>query len=92
MNKVEIEAKVAEELGMTRKDVSRVMSAVTETIGDAIGKGQDVRISKFGSFRVTTRKACKSKDPTTGEIRMIPESKRIMFRPGKDLKSKVRDD
>ena len=91
MNKVEIEAKVAEELGMSRKDVAKVLSAVTETIGDAISSGQDVSIFKFGSWRVTTRKACQSKDPTSGETRFIPESKRITFRPGKLLKQKVRD-
>ncbi|NDV52933.1 HU family DNA-binding protein [Salipiger sp. PrR003] len=90
MNRVEIEAKVAEDLGVPRRQVTDVVTAFLETVGDAIGDGQDVRIFNFGSWRVTTRKACDSRNPATGEVRHIPESQRVSFRPGNRLKEKLK--
>lgn len=89
MNRVEIEAKVSEELGMTQVEVAKVMNAILSTVSESLENGEDVRIVRFGSFKVSDRAPRVGKSPVDGSPMQIPAGRRVSFKPGKELKERV---
>ncbi|MEW6032494.1 MAG: HU family DNA-binding protein [Bacillota bacterium] len=89
MNKAELVAKVAEKSGLTKRDSEKAVSAVFETIEDALAKGDKVSLVGFGTFEPRTREARKGRNPQTGEEVMIPAARVPAFKAGKALKDRV---
>ncbi|MCI1763659.1 HU family DNA-binding protein [Heyndrickxia oleronia] len=90
MNKTELIAKVAEVTEMTKKDSTKAVDAVLDTIADALQQGEKVQLTGFGNFEVRERAARKGRNPQTGEEIEIAASKAPAFKPGKQLKELVK--
>lgn len=73
----------------TKAMSQRAVEAVFDTIVKELGRGGEVAISGFGTFRVAKRAARKGRNPKTGEEIMIAASIKPKFRPGKALKEAV---
>ena len=86
MNKGELAAAVADKTGMSRADANRAVEAVFGCIGDALKRGEEVRVLGFGNFTVANRAAGKGRNPQTGAEIEIKASRQAKFRPGKGLK------
>lgn len=67
MNKDDIVSVVADNTGLSKKDVSQVLSAIVAAIIDAVKSGERVSIPGFGSFKRSLFKARKGRNPRTGE-------------------------
>ncbi|MGI6575790.1 MAG: HU family DNA-binding protein [bacterium] len=89
MNKVELVNSVAEKAGLTKKDSEKAVSAVFESIQDALAQGERVQLIGFGTFEVRERKARKGRNPQTGEEIQIAEAMVPAFKAGKALKEAV---
>ncbi|WP_273853373.1 HU family DNA-binding protein [Guptibacillus spartinae] len=89
MNKAELLTTVAERAEMSKKDTSRVVDTLMDTIAEALAKGEKVQLVGFGNFEVRERSARKGRNPQTGEEIHIQASKTPAFKPGKALKEKV---
>jgi len=89
MNKLEIVKIVAENSGLTQKEVSGVVDTMVETIIDVLKKGEEVNIAGFGKFVVKRRAARTSINPRTKEAINVPASKAPTFRAGKQFKEAV---
>lgn len=89
MNKAELVSKVAEKSGLTKKDSEKAVSAVFETIEDAIAKGDKVSLVGFGTFERRERKAREGRNPQTGATVKIKAAKVPVFKAGKALKERV---
>lgn len=89
MNKTELIAAVAEQAAITKKDAEKALSAVIDSITNAMAEGDKVQLVGFGTFEVRERDARKGKNPRTGEIINIPASKVPAFKAGKALKDIV---
>ena len=89
MNKTELVAAIAEKTDLTKKDAELALTAVVESITEALVKGDKVQLIGFGSFEVKNRAARVGRNPKTKEAIEIPASKVPVFKPGKALKDKV---
>lgn len=89
MNKAELISSIAEKTGMSKKDAEKALNAFTESIEDALEKGEKVQLIGFGSFEVRERAARKGINPQTKEEITIEASKVPVFRVGKALKDKI---
>lgn len=89
MNKVDLIAAVAEEADMQKAVATQAVEAVFAAIERALKSKQEVRLTGFGSFVVTERKATTGRDPRTGKPLDIPASTSVRFKPGKALKDAV---
>ncbi len=89
MNKTELIAAVAEQASITKKDAEKALSAVINSITNAMADGDKVQLVGFGTFEVRARDARKGKNPRTGEIINIAASKVPAFKAGKALKDIV---
>lgn len=89
MNKNDLISEVADSADLSKADAGRAVDAVLDSISDALGKGDDVRLVGFGTFSVANRKATTGRNPRTGETIQIPASRQPKFKAGKALKDSV---
>lgn len=89
MNKTDLVSVVAEKAQMTKKDAEKALSAVLDSVGEALAKGDKVQLVGFGTFEVRSRAARTGRNPLTGEEIKIPAAKVPAFKPGKALKDAV---
>ena len=89
MNKTELVAAVAEKTGASKKDSEKLVSAVFETITDALVAGEKVSMVGFGAFEIKERPARTGRNPRTKETIEIPASRAASFKPGKALKDAI---
>ena len=89
MNKSEIVGRVAGRMGLSKPAAEGAVDTVLSAIGEALAKGEDVRIAGFGTFATRTRRARRGRNPRTGESVSIPASKTPSFKAGKALKETV---
>ncbi|MFA8437993.1 HU family DNA-binding protein [Pueribacillus sp. YX66] len=90
MNKTDLINSVAEATELSKKDATKAVEAVFDSITDSLRQGQKVQLIGFGNFEVRERAARKGRNPQTGEEIDIAASKVPAFRPGKALKEAVK--
>lgn len=59
--------------------VRMIIESTFEEIYKQIKKGEEVRIRGFGTFKRKTLAAREMKLPLTGEIKQLPERKKLVF-------------
>ena len=89
MNKSDLIEAIAEKSGLSKADATRALNAFTESVGEAMERGDDVVLVGFGTFLVKDRPAREGRNPKTGEPLKIAASKSPSFRAGKSLKELV---
>jgi DNA-binding protein HU-beta len=90
MNKTDLVNAVAEKSDLSKKDATKAVDAVFESVMDSLKNGDKVQLIGFGNFEVRERSARKGRNPQTGEEIEIPASKVPAFKPGKALKDIVK--
>lgn len=77
--------------GITIKDTGIIVDAVLEVIQNTLADGENVHLVGFGNFEVVERNERIGRNPKTGEETIIPASKAVKFKAGKNLKAIVND-
>jgi DNA-binding protein HU-beta len=90
MNKTDLINALSEETTFSKKDVSRVLDALTRIVERALKQGQKVSITGFGSFLISERPARQGINPATKEKINIPKVTVPKFKAGKNLREIVR--
>lgn len=89
MTKRELVIRVANKLGMTQSDVSKIIEGTFDTISHSLASGQRWELRDFGVFEVKTRASRIGRNPRTGDQVPVPERRVVTFRPGKRMKELV---
>ncbi len=89
MTKADLVERVSRETGLTRKDTGIIVKNFLTALADALARGQNVELRRFGTFKVRRRKARMARNPRTGDPVQVPERFVPVFRPSKELKFKV---
>ena len=87
MTKAELIAAMAASADISRDQAKLALDAFTDTVSQALTRGEDVRLVGFGSFVVVDRKAGVARNPQTGEAISRAASRTARFRIGEGLKS-----
>ncbi len=92
MNKQELVAAVAKQLGLTKaraNEIAELFFAPTGVIASELRRGGKVAISGFGSFEARKRAAREWRDPRTGKAVNIKASMVPAFRASRALRDQV---
>ncbi|HLD68864.1 MAG TPA: HU family DNA-binding protein [Pseudomonas sp.] len=89
MNKAELIDAIATAADLPKTTASLVLQALTESISEALRKGDSVALVGFGTFAVKARAARTGRNPQTGAPLQIAAAKLPNFKPGKALKDAV---
>lgn len=87
MTKAEIVAKVAQEVKVSKAAAAQALTVITDSIAQAMKKGDKVTLVGFGTFSVSERKARVGRNPRTGKEIKIPARKAPKFSAGAALKA-----
>jgi DNA-binding protein HU-beta len=84
---------IAEQLSeaheLPKRQANEMLTQVIEMIAKSLKKGDKIRLSGLGILQVRKRAARTGRNPQTGEPIKIKASKKIAFRPAKELKEAV---
>ena len=89
MNRTELSKKIAEKLGISKKDALKNVDIIMDSIAEAMENGERVEIRGFGSFVIKEYAERKGVHPQNGSSITIPAKKLPAFKAGKDLKEKI---
>ncbi len=89
MKKAEFIDAVAAKSGLSKKDANEAVTAVLDTITEALKDGKTVSFIGFGSFSTVERAAREARVPLTGKTVQIPARNAVKFKVGKSLKDTV---
>lgn len=89
MNKAELVNAMANDTGLTKKDVETVLNSFVNVVSDELAKKEKVQLVGFGTFETRERAARSGRNPQTGEELKIAAATVPAFKAGKALKDKV---
>ena len=90
MNKTELVASVATKAELSKKDAEAAVTAVIDSITEALKDGEKVALVGFGTFDVKERAARTGLNPRTKEKIEIAAAKVPGFKAGMALKDAVK--
>jgi DNA-binding protein HU-beta len=86
MNKTDLVEHVSNDTELTKADCSRILESIIENVRKAVKRGEDVKLTGFGTFTRVKRKARVGRNPQTGAEIKIPAARVPKFKPGKEFK------
>ena len=89
MTKAQLVTRVAEGTGASRRQIDGVLSSMIDTVVKTVKKGEPVKISGLGIFRLRKLKARMGRNPQTGEPIRIPARKKVGFSVARAFKDSV---
>ena len=85
----QLAATLAESHDLPKRQVEAMLDAFVQSLAGHLQQGSKIRIPGFGLFLVSARAARMGRNPATGEPIQIKASKKIAFRPAKELKEAI---
>ena len=79
----------SEEQEISKRQGEALLGDLIEQITKHLKKGEKIRIAGFAILQVRKRPARMGRNPATGEAIKIKASKKVVFRPAKELKEAV---
>ena len=92
MTKADIVAAIYEKVGISKRESSDVVESVFEVLKEVLEKGEKVKISGFGTFRVKEKSPRKGRNPQTGEGITITARSVLTFKAGQVLKKSMNEE
>jgi nucleoid DNA-binding protein len=75
--------------GASPADADRLVTQMLDLMGTALGKGESVKLTGFGTLEVRTRGARKGRNPKTGDPYPVAARKVVVFTPSARLKQQL---
>lgn len=82
-------AAIAEDQELSKKHAEAILTDTIGMIARHLKKGDRVRIVGLGILQVRKRAARTGRNPATGEAIHIKASRKVAFRPAKELKEAI---
>lgn len=79
-------------LGLSRTDSLSMVEAILDLMSDALGEGENVKISGFGTFLLRDKSERVGRNPKTGVEVPITPRRVLTFRASQMLKDRVAGD
>lgn len=80
---------VLREVGLSRQECAGLVDRTLELVCEALGRGEQVKLSGFGVFQVRDKRARMGRNPKTGEPAAIVPRRVISFRASQLMKARV---
>ena len=85
----QLAAGLAEGHDLPKRQAEAMLDAFVQRFTEHLQQGTKIRIPGLGIFQVSSRAARMGRNPATGEPIQIKASKKIAFRPAKELKEAI---
>jgi len=89
VTRADLAESVHQDVGLSRTESAQLVERVLNLVSDALVKGENVKLSSFGSFLVRSKRERIGRNPKTGEEVPISPRKVLVFKPSNVLKDKI---
>jgi integration host factor subunit beta len=90
MTKKDIVLKITDMTGIKQVDVKKIVQKTFDVIVDSLMKNEKVELRNFGVFKIKERKARSGRNPRTGDTVPVPPRRVAVFKPGLEMKAKIK--
>ncbi|WP_159983026.1 MULTISPECIES: integration host factor subunit alpha [unclassified Novosphingobium] len=89
LTKAEIAGAIHRALGISLTGSAAMVEAIMEKMGSALERGENVKITGFGTFLLRDKDARVGRNPKTGEEAPISPRRVLTFRASQQLKDQI---
>lgn len=89
LTKADLAKQLDEQIGLTNREAKEIVELFFDVIGNALVKGQQVKLSGFGNFTLHDKRERPGRNPRTGEEVPVSARRVVTFHCGQKLKAKV---
>ena len=89
LTRMDLSDAVFREVGLSRNESAQLVESVLLHMSDALVKGEQVKISSFGTFSIRDKSARVGRNPKTGQEVPIHPRRVLTFRPSHLMKERV---
>lgn len=89
LTRMDLTEAVFREVGLSRNESAALVDSVLQHISDALVRGEQVKISSFGTFSLRDKNARVGRNPKTGEEVPISPRRVLTFRASHLMKDRV---
>jgi len=90
MTKKDIILKVSDDTNLKQIDVKKVIQKTFDCIVEALTRGEKIELRNFGVFKIKQRRSRTGRNPRTGQVVPVPPRKVVIFKPGLEMKKKIK--
>lgn len=76
--------------GIKQIDVKKIVQKTFDVIIESLMRAEKVELRNFGVFKIKERKARFGRNPRTGASVPVPSRKVVVFKPGLEMKQKIK--
>jgi integration host factor subunit alpha len=77
------------DIGLSRTESAEMVNMVLDLVADELVKGNNVKLSSFGTFMLRDKRQRMGRNPKTGEEVPITPRRVLVFRPSQVMKNIV---
>lgn len=89
VTRADLAESVYEQVGLSRNESADLVEAILDEVSDTLVKGENVKISSFGSFSVREKGERIGRNPKTGVEVPIKPRKVLVFRASHVMKDRI---
>lgn len=89
LTRMDLSEAIYRDVGLSRNDASQLVESVLQHMSDALVRGEQVKVSSFGTFSVRDKAARVGRNPKTGTEVPIEPRRVLTFRPSHLMKDRV---
>ena len=89
LTRMDLAEAVFREVGLSRQESASIVESVLQHVSDALVRGEQVKISSFGTFSIRDKNERIGRNPKTGEEVPITPRRVLSFRPSQLMKDRV---
>ncbi|RCX09559.1 integration host factor subunit alpha [Extensimonas vulgaris] len=89
LTKAQLAELLFDQIGLNKRESKEMVEAFFELLVQSLVKGEDVRLTGFGTFQVRTKASRPGRNPRTGELIPIKARRVVTFHASSKLKEQV---
>jgi integration host factor subunit alpha len=87
MTKIDIVDNIREKVGVSKREVAKIVETVFDIIKETLQREDKILVSGFGKFVIRNKRARRGRNPQTGGDLGITPKRILKFRPSPVLKA-----
>ena len=89
LTRADLAEAINRKVGLSRSESLGMVEAILDHMGNALEKGENVKISGFGNFQIRTKAPRPGRNPRTGEEIPIQARRVVTFHASQKLKEQI---
>ena len=91
ITKKDLVEQIAERTGLTRVDTKIIVECFLDSISNALQRGTNIEIRKFGRFKSKKKRARRARNPRTNQFIEVAAGFKPVFAGSKELRNRINE-